>query len=128
MRAERSKAPKPLTKRSIAGPVHVGTLVFFVEAARKLAFGARLVSGYLHDPDRDLLGSAEAGSTHAWAEVFIPGAGWITFDPTNRSVGGRNLIPVAVGRDIAQCTPVSGSFYGPADSFLNMDVSVSVSS
>ena len=63
--------------------------VLFVETARKLGFGARLVSGYLHDPDRDLLGSADAGSTHAWAEVFIPGAGWITFDPTNRSVGGR---------------------------------------
>jgi transglutaminase-like putative cysteine protease len=102
--------------------------VLFVEATRSLGFGARLVSGYLYDPNRHLLGSAEAGSTHAWAEVFIPGAGWITFDPTNRSVGGRNLIPVAVGRDIAQCTPVSGSFYGPTGSFLNMDVSVSVSS
>jgi len=65
--------------------------VLFTEAARKLGFGARLVSGYLHDPNHDLVGSAEAGSTHAWAEVFVPGAGWITFDPTNRSVGGRNL-------------------------------------
>jgi transglutaminase-like putative cysteine protease len=86
--------------------------VLFTEAARKLGFGARLVSGYLHDPNHHLLGSAESGSTHAWAEVFVPGAGWITFDPTNRSVGGRNLIPVAVARDIIQCTPVSGSFFG----------------
>jgi transglutaminase-like putative cysteine protease len=100
--------------------------VLFAEAARKLRFGARLVSGYLHDPNDHLLGSDEAGSTHAWAEVFIPGAGWITFDPTNRSVGGRYLIPVAVARDISQCTPVSGGFFGPNDSFLSMDVAVSV--
>ncbi|WP_426420039.1 transglutaminase family protein [Bradyrhizobium genosp. A] len=102
--------------------------VLFAEAARKLGFGTRVVSGYLHDPNHDRLGSAEAGSTHAWAEVFVPGAGWITFDPTNRSVGGRNLIPVAVARDISQCTPVSGSFFGSTDSFLNMDVEVLVTS
>jgi len=102
--------------------------VLFAEAARKLGFGTRVVSGYLHDPNHDRLGSAEAGSTHAWAEVFVPGAGWITFDPTNRSVGGSNLIPVAVARDIRQCTPVSGSFFGNRDSFRNMDVQVSVTS
>lgn len=102
--------------------------VLFAEATRKLGFGARIVSGYLHDPNHDQLGSAEAGSTHAWAEVFVPGAGWITFDPTNRSVGGSNLIPVAVARDISQCTPVSGSFFGNTDSFLSMDVAVSVTS
>jgi transglutaminase-like putative cysteine protease len=60
------------------------------------------------------------------AEAFVPGAGWITFDPTNRSVGGRDLIPVPVARDISQCTPVCGSFFGPSDSFLSMDVTVSV--
>ena len=102
--------------------------MLFAEAARKLGFGARLVSGYLHDPNHDLAGSAEAGSTHAWAEVFVPGAGWITFDPTNRSVGCGNLIPVAVARDISQCTPVSGSFFGNNNAFLSMEVSVSVTS
>lgn len=102
--------------------------VLFAEAARKLGFGARLVSGYLHDPNHDLAGSAEVGSTHAWAEVFVPGAGWITFDPTNRSVGGGNLIPVAVARDISQCTPVSGSFFGMSNTFLSMEVAVSVTS
>ena len=102
--------------------------VLFAEAARKLGFGARLVSGYLYDPNHDLAGSAEAGSTHAWAEVFVPGAGWITFDPTNRSVGGGNLIPVAVARDISQCTPVSGSFFGNNNAFLSMEVAVSVTS
>lgn len=97
-----------------------------VEAVRSLGFGARVVSGYLHDPTRTLLGSADAGSTHAWAEVFLPGAGWITFDPTNRSVGGANLIPVAVARDIRQAMPLVGSFAGPANAFLDMSVEVSV--
>lgn len=78
--------------------------VLFAEAARSLGFGARIVSGYLYHPDQDTVGSADAGSTHAWAEVFVPGAGWITVDPTNRSVGGFNLIPVAVARDIRAWT------------------------
>jgi transglutaminase-like putative cysteine protease len=100
--------------------------VLFIEAARTLGFGARIVSGYLHDPAARLTGSSGAGSTHAWAEVHVPGAGWITFDPTNRSVGGRNLIPVAVGRDIAQVMPVSGRFFGMSNAFRGMWVEVEV--
>jgi transglutaminase-like putative cysteine protease len=102
--------------------------VLFVEAARSLGFGARIVSGYLYNPDQQSLGSSEMGSTHAWAEVFVPGAGWITFDPTNRSVGGFNLIPVAVVRDIRQAIPVSGSFVGMTDAFAGMSVEVLVTS
>jgi len=100
--------------------------VLFAEAARSLGLGARIVSGYLFNPDGDAEGSSGAGSTHAWAEVYLPGAGWITFDPTNRSVGGFNLIPVAVARDIAQAVPVSGSFVGKADAFNDMAVEVTV--
>jgi transglutaminase-like putative cysteine protease len=95
---------------------------------RSLGFGARLVSGYLHNPKHDRMGSTGAGATHAWAEVYVPGAGWITFDPTNRSFGGGNLIPVAVARDIRQAMPVSGSFVGMTDAFLEMEVEVSVTS
>jgi transglutaminase-like putative cysteine protease len=102
--------------------------VLFVEAARSLGLGSRIVSGYLHNPARDSRGSAGPGSTHAWAEVYVPGAGWITFDPTNRSVGGFNLIPVAVARDIRQAMPVSGDFVGLTDAFQGMDVEVSVTS
>jgi transglutaminase-like putative cysteine protease len=90
--------------------------VLFAEAARALGFGSRIVSGYLHAPDREAVGSA-GGSTHAWAEIYVPGAGWITFDPTNRSVGGFNLIPVAVARDIRQAMPVIGTFVGTPDDF-----------
>ena len=91
-----------------------------------MGFGARIVSGYLYDPGQNVVGSSGAGSTHAWAEVFVPGAGWITFDPTNRSVGGFNLVPVAVARDIRQAMPVSGSFVGMTDSFQGMWVEVVV--
>ena len=100
--------------------------VLFVEAARSLGFGARIVSGYLYNPDQAFVGTADAGSTHAWAEVYLPGAGWITFDPTNRSVGGFNLIPVAVVRDIRQAMPVTGSFVGMTNAFQNMAVTVRV--
>jgi len=95
--------------------------VLFVESARSLGFGARIVSGYLYNPGQDI-----AGSTHAWAEVYVPGAGWITFDPANRSVGGFNLIPVAVARDIRQAMPVAGSFVGGTGAFVGMAVEVSV--
>jgi transglutaminase-like putative cysteine protease len=102
--------------------------VLFVEAARSLGFGARIVSGYLYNPDQNLTGTSGAGSTHAWAEVFVPGEGWITFDPTNRSVGGLNLIPVAVARDIRHAMPVAGSFVGMTDAFQGMTVEVRVMS
>ncbi len=98
----------------------------FAESVRVLGLGARIVSGYLHDPVRTLVGSSPGGSTHAWVEVFLPGAGWIAFDPTNRSMGSANLIPVAVARDITQLMPVSGTFIGPADAFVSMDVAVDI--
>jgi transglutaminase-like putative cysteine protease len=96
--------------------------VLFVEAARSLGFGARIVSGYVFNPAYP---SGE-GTTHAWAEVFVPGAGWITFDPTNRQTGGFNLIPVAVARDLGQAVPVSGTFTGASDDRRGLSVSVRV--
>jgi len=101
--------------------------VLFVETVRSLGFGARIVSGYLYNPTGAFTGSQGTGSTHAWAEVFVPGAGWIPFDPTNRSVGGFNLIPVAVVRDIRQAVPVQGSFVG-SNAFRDMSVDVHVTS
>lgn len=100
--------------------------VLFVDAVRSLGFGARIVSGYLYDPHRDAVGSSGPGSTHAWAEVYLPGAGWVMFDPTNRSVGGFNLIPIAVARHIRQTMPVSGIFLGDAAAFETLDVAVTV--
>jgi transglutaminase-like putative cysteine protease len=103
--------------------------LLLIEAARSLGFGARIVSGYLADRTGmpgGSLGSVGAGSTHAWAEIYLPGAGWVTFDPTNRTVGEFSLIPVAVARDIRQVVPVSGSFVGAPDDFLGMAVEVEI--
>lgn len=99
--------------------------VLLMEAARSLGFGARIVSGYLYNPDPYIVGGA--GTTHAWVEIYVPGAGWITFDPTNRGVGGGNLIPVAVARDIRQTIPVAGSFLGMTDTFRGLSVEVRIS-
>ena len=101
--------------------------ILLAEAARVLGFGARIVSGYLYDPENDLVGSVGSGSTHAWTEIYVPGAGWITFDPTNRSVGSSNLIPLAVARDIRQVVPVAGSFVGRKNSLVEMAVEIGVS-
>ena len=100
--------------------------VLFVEAVRSFGFGARIVSGYLHNADGTMQGSADDGSTHAWAEVYVPGAGWIAYDPTNLGVGGFSLIPVAVARSIGQVLPVSGSYAGAADALEAMSVSVRI--
>ena len=100
--------------------------VLFVEAARSLGFGARLVSGYLFNPDQMPVGSTDAGSTHAWAEIFVPGAGWISFDPTNRASAARILFRVAVARVIAQVMPMTGTFLGMTDAYLGMSVDVEV--
>jgi transglutaminase-like putative cysteine protease len=100
--------------------------VLFIEAVRMLGFGARIVSGYIYDPRHDMTGAAGTGATHAWAEVYVPGAGWIAFDPTNRSMGGANLIPVAVGRHIRQVMPLTGDYFGMGV-VSDMSVEVSVS-
>jgi len=100
--------------------------VLMIEAVRWLGFGARIVSGYLINRNPGMAGTSGTGSTHAWAEIFLPGAGWITFDPTNRTVGDFSLIPIAVARDIKQAVPISGSFVGATDDFLSMTVAVSV--
>lgn len=102
--------------------------VLLAEAARTLGLGSRIVSGYLSDAEESLLGSAGSGSTHAWVEIFVPGAGWVAFDPTNRSFGSRNLIPLAVARNIAQVTPVAGTFLGTNVDLLSMEVLVRVES
>lgn len=98
-----------------------------MEAARALGFAARFVSGYIYVPDRDVgerhLGG---GSTHAWCQIYLPGAGWVEFDPTNGIVGSRDLIRVAVAREAHQAIPLHGSYFGDAADDQGMDVSVNV--
>jgi transglutaminase-like putative cysteine protease len=100
-----------------------------MEGARALGLAARFVSGYLYAPGRDgddiHLGG---GATHAWCQVYLPGAGWVEFDPTNGIVGSRDLIRVAVARDARQAIPLHGSYFGSASAFEGMSVSVDVRS
>ena len=97
-----------------------------IEALRCLGLAARFVTGYIYVPDRDEPVHLGGGSTHAWCQVYLPGAGWIELDPTNGIIGNRDLIRVAVARDPAQAIPLTGTFFGDADDELGMSVEVQV--
>ena len=102
--------------------------LLMMEAVRSLGMASQFVSGYLYD---EALVGAEGGvvgggETHAWLQVYLPGAGWVDFDPTNALVGGRNLIRVAVARDVSQAAPLTGSFTGAPSDYLGMSVEVTV--
>jgi len=99
--------------------------LFMMEAVRSLGLAARFVSGYIYGPEADRAATG-GGSTHAWMQVYLPGAGWVDFDPTNSVVGNRNLIRVAVAWDHGHALPLWGTFTGGASSFLGMDVTVKV--
>ena len=73
--------------------------LLMMEAARSLGFAARFVMGYLHNPGAKNAPKVGSGDTHAWVQIYLPGAGWVEFDPTNGIVGGTNLIRVAVTRN-----------------------------
>jgi transglutaminase-like putative cysteine protease len=100
--------------------------LLMMEAARSLGFAARFVSGYIYVPDRDGARWLGGGSTHAWCQVYVPGSGWIEFDPTNGIVGNRDLIRVAVARMPSQAVPLSGRYWGSADDELGIEVEVNV--
>lgn len=99
----------------------------FIELARRMGFAARFVTGYIHDRTPDDSGLVSAvGLTHAWADVFIPGDGWVEFDPTNDLVADRQLLRVAVARVPEDASPISGSFTGLTGSFIGLSVGVSI--
>jgi transglutaminase-like putative cysteine protease len=100
--------------------------LLMMEAARSLGFAARFVSGYVYVPEADEPGNRGGGATHAWMQVYLPGSGWMEFDPTNAIVGNRDLIRVAVVRDPRQAIPVSGTWTGAPADFLGMKVDVSL--
>lgn len=102
--------------------------LLMMEAARTLGMAARFVTGYLYDPGQagQPSGLRGMGATHAWLQIYLPGAGWVEFDPTNGLVGGANLIRVGVTRDPSQALPVLGTYYGAAEDFIEMKVEVDV--
>jgi transglutaminase-like putative cysteine protease len=92
----------------------------FMQAAQSLGLAARFVSGYLHAPY-----ATGVGSTHAWAEIYLPGAGWLGFDPTIGDIVGADHFPVAVAHLPESVPPVSGTFRGAGQSTLDVGVWVS---
>jgi transglutaminase-like putative cysteine protease len=100
--------------------------LLMMEAARSLGLAARFVSGYLYVPTADGPTNLGGGATHAWVQIYLPGSGWIEFDPTNAIVGTRDLIRVAVVRDPSQAVPVAGTWTGAPGDFLGMTVEVNV--
>lgn len=124
--AEGTQAPAETLERGSGSCRDFALLM--IEAVRGLGFAARFVSGYLYDPAADTGGDGlmGAGATHAWVQVYLPGAGWTEFDPTNGLVGGKHLLRVAVARDPSQAVPLTGDWVGAPADFLGMTVAVRV--
>jgi len=99
-----------------------------IETLRRLGIASRFVSGYLYDAalDGGEVGMTGSGSTHAWLQVFLPGAGWLDYDPTNSISASFDLIPVAYARHPGQALPLEGSWFGKASDYLGMSINVAV--
>jgi transglutaminase-like putative cysteine protease len=127
MRFEVGTQPPAVTLANGGGTCRDYALLM-MEGARSLGLAARFITGYLYDPALDATegGSASTAYPHAWMEAYLPGAGWMEFDPTNGIVGSDRLIRVAVARDPEQAMPIKGSFVGAAGVAINAIVDVAV--
>ena len=98
--------------------------MLMIAALRLRGIAARFVSGYVHlaDDDDDCAG----GNTHAWVQVYVPGPGWVDFDPSGGIVGNQNLIRVAVAHHPREAIPLQGTWFGTASDHLAMKVAVKV--
>jgi transglutaminase-like putative cysteine protease len=97
--------------------------ILMIEALRSLGFAARFVSGYLYVRKQARAGG---GNTHAWVQVYLPGCGWVDFDPSSGAAGNRGLIRVAVVSDPRQAIPLHGVWIGRPRDHLGMKVEVRV--
>jgi transglutaminase-like putative cysteine protease len=128
MRFEAGTQPPATTLESGGGTCRDYALLM-MEGARALGVAARFITGYLYDPATDKPAAAkpdQPSQPHAWMEVYLPGAGWIEFDPTNGIIGSERLIRVAVGRDSEQAMPIKGTFTGAAGVGITAHVEVQV--
>jgi len=116
----------PLTTLNLGRGSCRDLALLMIEAVRSLGLAARFVSGYIYVPDRDQKTILGGGSTHAWVQIYLPGAGWVEFDPTNGIIGNRDLIRIAVARDPTQAAPLTGTYFGRASDIDEMTVEVQV--
>jgi transglutaminase-like putative cysteine protease len=124
-RTDPGTQPPALTLERRSGTCRDFALLM-MEVARVLGFAARFVTGYIYVPTRDQGVIRGGGATHAWVQIFLPGAGWVEYDPTNGIIGTRDLIRIGVARDPRQARPLSGSFAGDHGAFQGMEVDVMV--
>ena len=96
-----------------------------IATLRLLGIAARFVSGYLNLAD-DGDESVTGGNTHAWVQAYVPGPGWVDFDPSRGTVGNQNLVRVAVAREPREAIPLQGTWIGSASHHLAMKVAVKV--
>lgn len=97
--------------------------LLFMEAARSLGLASRFVSGYLCETGSDRITQA-SGATHAWAEIYLPGAGWKGFDPTCGILAADLHVRTGAVREPLQAPPISGHYVGLSEDFLGMEVTV----
>lgn len=100
--------------------------LLMIAGLRALGIAARFVSGYLHLPGDDADDDPRGGNTHAWVQAYVPGPGWVDFDPSGGSVGNRGLVRVAVAHEPREVIPLQGTWYGSAADHLGMSVAVKV--
>ena len=127
MRFEIGTQP-PATTLETGGGTCRDYALLMMEGARSLGLAARFITGYLYDSARDTAVDPQASTAypHAWMEAYLPGAGWMEFDPTNGIVGSDCLIRIAVARDPEQAMPIKGTFVGAAGVGINALVDVQV--
>lgn len=91
----------------------------FIAAARALEIPARYVSGYLMMNDR-----VEQEATHAWAEAYVQGLGWVGFDISNQISPDTRYVRVATGRDYRDAAPITGISFGSTEEDLHVDLAI----
>ena len=118
----------PLTTLELGSGTCRNFALLMMGAMRRLGVAARFVSGYLYDASLEGAGPSMvgSGSPHAWLQGYLPGAGWVPFDPTNNLLGGTQLIGVGVARHPAQVAPVAGSWFGKTTAYKGMTVDVRI--
>jgi transglutaminase-like putative cysteine protease len=100
--------------------------MLMIAALRSCGIAARFVSGYLHLPDDGDDQTVTGGNTHAWVQVYVPGPGWVDFDPSGGVAGNRNLVRVAVVHHPREAIPLQGTWFGNAADHQAMKVAVKV--